>query len=187
MSRVILPFNHQPIVSDIKQGAFSIPLGQYARVVPISDDLNIDGVSACLGNATSGTIAFSSSSQLLVGTFSQPFYVSWSRNSGAGTLRLITNYSTNGTSGNQYLLTDTNQSGSYFVNASVFPLDSSIAPIAQFASVSGDGLVFLESSNNASNVTISICALHKPKEIWVTEGAALSGQRYIVELYNMLT
>jgi hypothetical protein len=186
MSRVILPFNHQPIVSEIKLGAFSIPLGQYARVVPISDDLSIDGVSACLGNATSRTISFGSNQQLFVGTFSQPFYVSWSRNSGSGTLGLVTNYSTNGTSGIPYILTDTKQSGSYFVNASVFPLDSGIAPLATFASVSGDGFLYLE-SNNAGTYDLSIFSIEKPKEIWVTAGKALSGQRYIVELYNMLT
>ena len=186
MSRVILPFNHQPIVSDIKQGAFSIPLGQYARVVPISDDLNIDGVSACLGNATSRTISFGNNQQLLVGTFSQPFYVAWSRNSGVGDLRLVTSYSLNGTSGSLYNLTDTKQSGSYFVNASVFPLDSGIAPIASFGSVSGDGFVHLESNGNGT-YDVSIFSIHKPKEIWVTAGKALSGQRYIVELYNMLT
>jgi hypothetical protein len=186
MSRVILPFNYQPVVSEIKIGSFSIPLGQYARVVPISDDLNIDGEPACLGNATSRTISFGSNQQLFVGTFSQPFYVAWSRNSGSGSLRLVTCTSRDGTTGGQHELTDLTQSGSYFVNASVFPLDSGVTPLATFGNVSGDGLVYLE-NNNASNFTISIFSIHKPKEIWVTAGKALSGQRYIVELYNMLT
>jgi hypothetical protein len=186
MSRVILPFNHQPVVSEIKQGAFSIPLGQYARVVPISDDLNIDGVSACLGNGSSRAFAFGSagSTELLVGTFSQPFYVAWSRNSGNGSLRLITSGSLNTTTATSIDLTDLSQSGSYFVNGSVFPLDSSMSRNAILATASG--YVAL-ACNNSINATVSIFSIHKPKEIWVTAGKALSGQRYIVELYNMLT
>lgn len=173
MSRVILPFNYQPVVSEVKQGSFSIPLGQYARVVPISDDLSIDGVSACLGNATTFSTSSAIGTVYPIGSASQPMYVAWNRTSGGVVGRLDIG---------GVELTATSQSGSFFLNGIISPSSGvSVTPSAS------DSLVYFRHAGGTGSFNVQVFSIHKPKEIWVTAGTALSGQRYIVELYNMLT
>jgi hypothetical protein len=188
MSRVILPFNYQPILSEVKQTTYEIPAGHYARITPISADVAIDGVSVCAGKATTFNISnLNQNYYMYLGSLSRPFYVSWNRTSGSGVARLIVSHTNGGTSGQPSPLTLSSANGSYHVDgyAHSGQVGEELA-VAQFA---GSGSVFIQSTGGlaVTSYAIQLNPIHMPSDLWVAEGAEITGERYFVSLYRSLT
>ena len=187
MSRVILPFNYQPSLSEVKQTSYTIPAGHYARVTPISADVNIDGVNVCIGRPTTfNTTTLSANDRLYVGTLSRPFYISWSRTAGSGNAQLVVDSSVNGTSGASSPLTSASTSGSHFVDTYASP--GAMGVIIPAAAVSSTGNVYLLlGGGSSSGYNIQINPIYMPGDIWLKEGVVVTGDRFFVSLYQSLT
>jgi hypothetical protein len=189
MSRVILPFNYQPVLSEVKQTTYEIPAGHYARITPISADVAIDGLGVCVGKATTfNTGLMSPGDFMYLGSLSRPFYVSWSRTSGNFSARLAVSHTGGGTSGSLSPLTLLSTSGSYHVDG--YAHSGQVGAQLGVAQFSGSGSVFLSNSSSGSTTTaydIQINPIHMPSDLWVAEGAEITGERYFVSLYRSLT
>jgi len=187
MSRVILPFNYQPVLSEVKQTTYEIPAGHYARITPISADVAIDGLGVCVGKATTfNTGTMPEDNFMYLGSLSRPFYVSWTRTAPAGIARLVVSHTGGGLNGVKSPLTLSSANGSYHVDG--YAHSGQVGLDLTQPQFSGSGSVFIENVGPGSaSFNIQLNPIHMPSDLWVAEGAEITGERYFVSLYRSLT
>ena len=160
----IIPFNFQPISTEVKNASYTIPSGKYAYIFDSAGDLAINAapVVRSYGNSASVTYVSPNTFTHLPNTLMR---VDWSINGSGVDTFSITGYGTFGRSDG------VTSSGTFYF----FPPPGQTA--ATVAAVS-------------TNDTLSFTAttyLRFEQQIWVKSGDVITGQKFWVTLYNQIS
>jgi len=169
----LIPFGNNPVSTTVKTGTYTIPSGQYARIIvtDLSDAFEIDSVVAA--EATAYVAAISTTSINTTYTNSGPYTMrgSFKNSDSASTVIGV------------FLPTDTSFVGPIYTNtgANAVTVDALIPPGAKIRVTTAAG--------GSTGAGVSLTSTNGPATFitWAKSGAVLDGTRYIVELYNNIS
>jgi hypothetical protein len=169
----LIPFDNNPVSTEVKTGAYTIPVGKYAKVTvaDFSDDFEIDSVIAFYGTASRSSIDTTTTGTRY--TNNTPYTMRGSLKQSSGAVVELGVFASGDTSYTQPLF---NLTGTAHDSVQI-----SLAPNDFIRVTAASG------GSSGANYSLSADTIPSSQVFWVPSSTDLDGTRYVVELFNNIS
>lgn len=182
MANLVVPFDNNPVSTTIKTTSYTIPAGKYARVKPLYADFTLNGTTMFMSQSIS-TAAVASGATV---TNSAGFTAEAGSVITGGFLTQSLNGLTS-SNGGIYLGTSTNVALAT-ASRTTAGTTSLTTPLA----IAGTTFFLYAYSSSSGTSTTTVGGTlwvfaGKSTEFWLPSGSVLTGSKYLVEEYNVIS